>query len=259
MLFCIASVCAKDIITKTDGTKIDAKVEEITESVIKYRKASNPTGPVYSISIESVYNIVYENGESEIFNIHNNNKDVENSKKSSVPTASEKKRINNSSTPASPVRNTLNSPSDDDLIRMSGNQESLTVSNGVSDRQLLNNELRVNNAKNYRKIGWIGGGIFLVAGVAGGAFQYYYNCEGATTSCLIGIAGAAAGAAWCLGFNLKANSMMREAREMQSYSATIIENEILHFGDKSVTAGINLMGNRMVNTHGLGLSIGLNF
>lgn len=51
---------------------------------------------------------------------------------------------------------------------------------------------------------------------------------------------------------------MRKA-EMQSYSATLIENEILHFGDKSLTAGINLMGNRMVNTHGLGMSISFNF
>lgn len=237
MLFCIASVCAKDIITKTDGTKIDAKVEEITESVIKYRKASNPTGPVYSIPVESVYNIVYENGEVENFN---------------EPSA-----------PVAPVQNQSNIPTDDDLIRMSENQVTAITSNDVSDAQLLEMSKGytvLEKAKKYRKIGWLGGGLFLLsAGVVTGKILIENNSHDMGKWCgIIGAGGAVAGAAWCLGFNLKANSLIKEA-EMQAYSATIIENEILHFRDKSVTAGINLMGNRMVNTQGLGLSISLNF
>lgn len=248
MLFCIASVCAKDIITKTDGTKIDAKVEEITESVIKYRKASNPTGPIYLIPIESVSNIVYENGEVEKFN---------------EPSA-----------PVAPVQNTSNSPNDDDLIRMSENQVTEITSNGVSDAQLLRmagsytpetpeEKMLIKKAKRYRLIGWIGGSIFLATGSILGIISYneWYSINGSYDLPILMAVGSGViiGTAWCLGFNRKANSLMREAREIQSYSATIIENEILHFGDKSVTAGINLMVNRMVNTHGLGLSIGLNF
>ena len=49
MLFCATAASAQDVITKTDGSKLEAKVEEITESVVRYRKASNPNGPVYTI------------------------------------------------------------------------------------------------------------------------------------------------------------------------------------------------------------------
>ena len=71
--------------------------------------------------------------------------------------------------------------------------------------------------------------------------------------------GVGAGALFCLGFNLKANSLMKQASQMQSYSLTFIENEIMQFGDNKLTAGINVMGNRIVNSHCLGLTLGLNF
>lgn len=241
LLLCIASASAKDVITKTDGTKLDAKVEEITETLIKYRKASNPTGPIYTIPLESVASITYENGEVDVF---------------SSPTA------------IHPLE-TLGSPSDDDLIRMTGDQD-LSYSGFVSDAQLLNMansktpfDLLNRKAKNYRLIGWIGGSLLVAAGGIIGIvlFQDQYDINNDyDLPVLIAVgSGLIAGTGWCLGFNLKANSIMKQARAMQPYSATIFENEFFQFGNNTLTAGINIMGNRMVNSHSLGLSFGLNF
>lgn len=243
LLFCIASAFAKDVITKTDGSKIDAKVEEITETVIKYRKASNPTGSVYSISLESVVNIIYENGIMDTFNMSN---DIQQSD-----------------------MKTFNSPSDDDLIRISGYSDKEAISSSVSDTQLLkianlytSDEILIKKAKKYRLIGWIGGGVCLATGIIVGLVLYqndYYIEDYLDLPFIVGGGCAIAGAAWCLGFNLKANSLMKQARDMQSYSATIFENEILQIGDYSLTTGINVMGNRNINSHSLGVSLGLNF
>lgn len=67
---CILS--AQDIITKKDGTDIQAKVTEVGESQISYKKFSNLNGPVYTINISDIIMITYENGEREMYNIEKN-------------------------------------------------------------------------------------------------------------------------------------------------------------------------------------------
>lgn len=59
---------AQDIITKNDGTDIQAKVMEIGQSEVKYKKFSNPDGPVYTISLSDILMITYANGEREMYN-----------------------------------------------------------------------------------------------------------------------------------------------------------------------------------------------
>lgn len=59
---------AQDKIYKADSTIIEAKVSEITDTEIKYTKFSNPNGPKYSIKKTSVLQIVFENGEKEVYN-----------------------------------------------------------------------------------------------------------------------------------------------------------------------------------------------
>ena len=59
---------AQDIITKKDGSEIQAKILEINESDIKYKKFSNLEGPVYSMSISDIVMIRYQNGENDVFN-----------------------------------------------------------------------------------------------------------------------------------------------------------------------------------------------
>lgn len=76
----ILSVClllgnilsAQDIITKNDGTDIKAKVTEVEQSQVKYKKYSNLEGPTYTISLSDVLMITYENGEREMYNTKKN-------------------------------------------------------------------------------------------------------------------------------------------------------------------------------------------
>ncbi len=59
---------AKDIITKTDGTDINAKIYEVGLNEVKYKNFSEPDGPMYSIATSEILAISYENGENEVFN-----------------------------------------------------------------------------------------------------------------------------------------------------------------------------------------------
>lgn len=237
MLICVASAFAKDVITKTDGTKLDAKVEEITETVIKFRKAANPIGPVYTIPISLVATILYENGDIDTFNAH---------------------------TMSFPVSNNGDIiPSDDDLIKLSESQIYDNQSGSASDVELLRiasltpyHEI-MNKAKKYRKIGLYGGCGLLIVGVGLGiTCACCENYEGFAIGL---VSGVIAGGLWYFGFNYKLKSLINQASKLQSYSATLLENEIMQVGDNKLTAGINLMGNRTVNSHSLGVSLGLNF
>lgn len=64
---------AQDVIVKKDDSTILAKVLEVTETNIKYKKHSNQTGPTYTISIENVRAINYQNGEKEDYSSTNTN------------------------------------------------------------------------------------------------------------------------------------------------------------------------------------------
>lgn len=58
---------AQDIITKKDGTDIKAKVTEVGQSQITYKKFSNLEGPTYTLNIADILMITYENGEREVY------------------------------------------------------------------------------------------------------------------------------------------------------------------------------------------------
>lgn len=66
-LACI-HLCAQDIIVKKDGSIIKAKVLELTETNVIYKSYTNPDGPTYSMKIENILSLTYENGEKESFN-----------------------------------------------------------------------------------------------------------------------------------------------------------------------------------------------
>lgn len=57
----------QDVIIMKDGDEIEAKVTEILKDNIKYKRASNPTGPTYTISKSKVFMIRYESGDKDIF------------------------------------------------------------------------------------------------------------------------------------------------------------------------------------------------
>lgn len=58
-----------DIIALRNGGTINAKILEITQTEIKYKKASNPNGPLYSISKNEIESIEYPNGDKDLFTL----------------------------------------------------------------------------------------------------------------------------------------------------------------------------------------------
>lgn len=62
------NVVAQDVVVKKDGSTILAKVLEVNQDNIKYKKFSNQNGPTYTINLSDVMSVNYENGEKEYFN-----------------------------------------------------------------------------------------------------------------------------------------------------------------------------------------------
>ena len=73
-------VNAQDVILKQDGSKIKAKVLEITEQQVKYKDFDFQDGPTRNINLSDVFMITYENGQEEVFS---------NQKSTSTPQRSE--------------------------------------------------------------------------------------------------------------------------------------------------------------------------
>lgn len=74
-------VCfAQDLIVKSDGDEIKAKVLSVDEDKVSYKKWSNKSGPTYSLSTDLIFMIKYENGEKDLFSADSDGK------KSSVST-----------------------------------------------------------------------------------------------------------------------------------------------------------------------------
>lgn len=64
----LCSCCmAKDVIVTKDAQQIEAKVTEVSETEVKYKKASNPNGPTFVMSTDKIATVVYENGEIQTF------------------------------------------------------------------------------------------------------------------------------------------------------------------------------------------------
>jgi hypothetical protein len=59
--------CGQDIIVMKTGDEIKAKVEQVLDTEIKYRKFDNLGGPVYSTKKAEVFMIRYENGSKDVF------------------------------------------------------------------------------------------------------------------------------------------------------------------------------------------------
>ena len=69
---------AQDNIVLKNGDEINAKISEVGESNIKYRKFNNLDGPIYTKSKDEIFYIKYSNGEKEMFSKNINNKSSNN-------------------------------------------------------------------------------------------------------------------------------------------------------------------------------------
>ncbi len=237
LLLCVFSASAQDIITLTDGTSIKAKVEEITDSAIKYRKHTNPTGPVYTVKLHNVSTIVYDNGETDVFNTHADE---------SSSTADDK-----SHSPAAQPNTSLNEA---ELLRIATLTDLGVYDNTTYDAA----SYHAKKAKTYRRIAWIGGSIIAAAGIGIGlalgdseSDSYYYMIYCG--------APAVAGAIWCVSWNLAANRQKKKAKMAEAYSVPVIQGEMLRIGNHSLMGSVNVMGDNLTRTHAVGLGLSYNF
>ena len=60
---CLMAANKYDILIKTNSEKIDAIIEEVSDTEVKYKNASNPTGPTYIVSLTELATIIYANGD----------------------------------------------------------------------------------------------------------------------------------------------------------------------------------------------------
>ena len=65
LIFVSSQLLAQDIIVKNDKTEIKAKITEILDEVIKYKKFEMLDGPIYSIKKIEVFMLIYQNGTKE--------------------------------------------------------------------------------------------------------------------------------------------------------------------------------------------------
>jgi hypothetical protein len=69
LLLISASFCfSQDIITKKSGEDIQAKILEVTQTEIRFKKFSDLEGPSFSINKSDILMIRYKNGTKDIFN-----------------------------------------------------------------------------------------------------------------------------------------------------------------------------------------------
>lgn len=77
LLFSSLRLLADDVIVLRNGDIIQGVVTEVLANEIKYRKASNPNGPIYTEPKASVLSIRYANGEIDKFGEGNNSSVME--------------------------------------------------------------------------------------------------------------------------------------------------------------------------------------
>ena len=65
---CVVNAFAQDVITLKNGDDIQALVQEIGESDVKYKKFDNPNGPNYTLKKSEIFMIRYANGSKDVFN-----------------------------------------------------------------------------------------------------------------------------------------------------------------------------------------------
>lgn len=63
----VQPLMAQDVIVTRQAERIDAKVMEVSESEVRYKKTSNPDGPMFVLSTERIASILYANGEVQVF------------------------------------------------------------------------------------------------------------------------------------------------------------------------------------------------
>lgn len=57
-----------DLIIKTNSEKIEALIQEVSDTEVRYKKATNPNGPTFVLSMTEIATIIYANGDVQAIN-----------------------------------------------------------------------------------------------------------------------------------------------------------------------------------------------
>src|SRR5688572_10787907 len=68
---CLLTGWSQDIITKLNGDEIQAKILEITDTEVKYKKFSYLDGPTYTLKKTEIFMVKYPNGDKDLFGTAN--------------------------------------------------------------------------------------------------------------------------------------------------------------------------------------------
>ena len=69
----IVPLYAQDIIVTHESERIEAKVYEVSETEVRYKRSDNPDGPIFVMSADKIATIVFENGSVQTFSSRKNN------------------------------------------------------------------------------------------------------------------------------------------------------------------------------------------
>lgn len=160
---------AQDIIVKNDKTEVKAKIEELTETTIKYKKFEMLEGPIYNINKRDVFMIIYKNGTKEYIEASNSTPTISNNQSNGIeidPIVSQQK-VNQGLKTSTESNNKVASS---ELIEIKGNKyfykgEPLTSWEKINNVFEKNNAIESLNYMKKRKSQWIGGAS--LAGVGG--------------------------------------------------------------------------------------------
>ena len=165
MMMLAVSANAQDVVVLKDGSLLNAKVVEVTETTIRYKKFDNIDGPTYTMSKEKILAINYENGTKDVFeNYVKEKSDVAQS-------------IDNASSNIS------------SSVTKSGNN----ISRGIDNSVYLKQQDMINSGKTIRTLGFVVGALCSGGGIAAGVLtgETWIAGVGAGVGVLLGI-----GIAW---------------------------------------------------------------
>lgn len=69
---------AKDVIVTKQSEKIDAKIVEVSDEEVRYKKIGNLNGPTFVIKTKEISTVVYENGDIQTFKEYLETSDYQN-------------------------------------------------------------------------------------------------------------------------------------------------------------------------------------
>lgn len=113
-------------------------------------------------------------------------------------------------------------------------------------------------ARRFKKIAKIGGVSIAATGIAAGICAGY-ACHEDGYFFIIAPSAIGLAAIWYSAFTIAANHQIKKARKAEMYSYSIMQQEIMRFGDISLNAGISHMQHDLSHTNTYGLGLSLNF